>query len=233
MRVKEAIVLAGGKGTRLQGLVSDLPKPMALVNGRPFLEYVLDDLIAYKGLEHIVLSVGYLHHLISDYFGTQYKGIDLSYAIEEEPLGTGGAISLSLNQVVDERAFVVNGDTRFAIDLSLFEEKHRNLGADLSLALKPIAFSDRYGSVNIEGDRVVSFEEKKYVEEALINGGVYLLEKSALVANSLPKRFSFEKDILEAQVKELIIGGFVFDDYFIDIGIPEDYMRAQKEFARQ
>ena len=120
---KETIILAGGFGTRLQGVVKDLPKPMAPVNGRPFLTYILDYLIDYE-YQRAVLSVGYLHEKIVDYFGKKYKTLEIDYAVEEEPLGTGGGILLAMSKCTTENVLVINGDTMFKVDLTAFEQFH-------------------------------------------------------------------------------------------------------------
>ena len=120
---KEAIILAGGFGTRLQGVVKDLPKPMAPVNGRPFLTYILDYLIDYQ-YNKVVLSVGYLHEKIEEFFGTQYKSLEIDYAVETEPLGTGGGILFAMSKCTTDNVLVINGDTMFKVDLDAFERFH-------------------------------------------------------------------------------------------------------------
>ena len=122
--VKEAIILAGGFGTRLQGVVKDLPKPMAPVNDRPFLTYILDYLIEYQ-YNKVILSVGYLHEKIEEYFGNQYKTLEIDYAMELEPLGTGGGILFAMSKCVTDNVLVINGDTMFKVDLDAFERFHR------------------------------------------------------------------------------------------------------------
>ena len=232
MNVNEAIILAGGAGTRLKSVVADLPKPMADVAGRPFLAYQLDYLAA-AGVGHVVLSVGYLCERIMEWFGDNYQGIRISYAVEEEPLGTGGGIRESINLTTADNLLVLNGDTWFPVCLRSLEEAHDNSRSDLTMALKLLSDFERYGTVSFSGGRVTGFSAKGFCQQGYINGGVYLLDRA--VADHFPERrsFSFESDFLEPMVQRIDICPFVSDAYFIDIGIPEDYQRAQIELPGQ
>ena len=219
------IILAGGFGTRLSTVVKDVPKPMAPINGKPFLYYIFKEL-QHQKIKQVVLSVGHLKEVIQDYFQDSYLGISIQYAIENEPFGTGGGIKHAFNFVEDD-AFVLNGDTFFDIELS----KLKKTDADISIALKPMFNFDRYGTVELNNEnRIVSFNEKKHCEHGLINGGVYYFKKSLFDKIETERKFSFEKDILEKHLHHLQIQGTVFDNYFIDIGIPEDYKQAQIDF---
>ncbi len=229
MKNYPAIVLAGGLGTRLRGVINDLPKPMAMINGKPFLHYVFVYLSRQK-VTKAILSVGYKAEVIEAHFGNKYLEVEIVYSKEDEPLGTGGAIKKAF-QSVDDFAFVLNGDTFFDIDLNGLQEFHFNTSADISMALKLMHNFDRYGTVETEDERIVKFEEKKPVEEGLINGGVYFLNKETL-AGVEAERFSFEKEVLEKYVSVKKINGKVFGNYFIDIGIPEDYTKAQIDFKK-
>lgn len=219
------IILAGGFGTRLSTVVKDVPKPMAPINNKPFLHYIFKEL-QHQQIKDVVLSVGHLKEVIQDFFQENYLGISIQYAIENEPLGTGGGIKHAFNFVEDD-AFVLNGDTFFDINLSTL----KNENADITLALKPMFNFDRYGTVEIdEAQRIISFNEKKHCEHGLINGGVYYFRKSLFDRIETDFRFSFEKDVLEKHVSDVHIRGEIFDNYFIDIGIPEDYKQAQIDF---
>jgi len=230
--IKEAVVLAGGFGTRLQAVVSEVPKPMAPVAGKPFLQYVLDALAA-QGITHTVLAVGYLREVIIGYFGNVYNGMQISYSEEIEPLGTGGGILQACNFIQGDTVFVVNGDTYFDVPLQQLAGFHRMHNAMLTIALKPMQQFDRYGTVELNAEGVVTaFREKKFMQQGNINGGVYCLNKKIFQKTEL-KRFSFETEILERSVTTGKISGMVFDTYFIDIGIPEDYDQAQTDFAQQ
>jgi len=231
--IKTAIILAGGFGTRLQSVVSELPKPMAPVAGRPFLEYLLD-YAGRQGIERAVLCVGYKRKVIQDHFRSKYKDITIEYAVEEEPLGTGGAIWNAFPYCENETVVVLNGDSLFEVDipgLFLFKKEKK---ADMALSLKPMRQFDRYGVVELDEKRqITTFREKTYCEEGLINGGVYAFDLEWARQLPLSGRFSFEKEVLEQYVRQKAFFGYVSEGYFIDIGIPEDYRRAQTELPNK
>ncbi len=228
----EAIVLAGGFGTRLQKVVSEVPKSMALVNQRPFLEHLFDYLIL-QGVTKVVLSVGYKHEVISGHFGNQYGALSVQYAIEMEPLGTGGGIRLALWKVDGLRALVMNGDSLFRLDYRALMDFHLKKKADATLALRKLDDTGRYGRVSInKARRITGFEEKGTSSgPGLINGGVYIIEKYFLLEPEFRGRFSMEKDCFERYFPHSKMYGFPSEGYFRDIGIPEDYLKAQHEFA--
>ncbi len=222
----ECIILAGGFGTRLQSVVNDRPKCLASIGDNPFLKYLLSYL-EKQGVQHVVLSLGYKHELVEDWL-LEYQGpLHITTVVEKEPLGTGGGIKLALQQTSEFSVFVVNGDTFFPIQLKKLLHIHQNGRFKASLALKPLHDFDRYGSVELEGQRITTFHEKQFCADGLINGGVYLLQRDVL--DHLPEKFSFEKDFLEKEIHYDTIGGYVENVYFIDIGVPEDYEKAQKE----
>jgi len=227
----DAIVLAGGFGTRLQQLVKDIPKPMALINNRPFLEYLLNYLKLNK-IQKIILSVGYKHEVIFDYFKTNFNNIELVYSIEDEPLGTGGGIKKATELVQDDTFFVINGDTLFDIDLTNMLDYHNNNNCDITIALKYFNDNSRYGSVKIDDkNKVTGFIEKNEKScQSFINGGIYIINKIKFNTVNLPYKFSFEKDFLEKYYNVLNIQGLSFNNYFLDIGIPQDYNIAQNDF---
>ena len=227
---KQAIILAGGFGTRLQGVVKDVPKPMAPVNGRPFLTYILDYLIEYQ-YNKVILSVGYLHEKIESYFGKQYKSLEIDYAVETEPLGTGGGILFAMSKCVTDNVLVINGDTMFKVDLAEFEQFHAEKNALLSIVLREVEDVSRYGSVTIGNDNlIVLFAEKQVTfGRGYINGGVYLINRELFRKYPQPQKFSFEKDLMTRFYRQELFYAMPSDGYFIDIGIPEDYARAQTE----
>jgi len=225
----EAIILAGGFGTRLRRVVSDVPKPMALVNEKPFLQYILDYL-KKQGVCRVVLAVGYMHEKIKNFFGDQYAGMELIYSIEKAPLFTGGAIKQALMQCKNDEVFVINGDTFFDVDLTAMQHFHERNGSDLTLAIRYMTNFERYGTLERKQDRIVAFHEKKKTKAGYINGGVYFMKKN-LLDTILEEKFSFEKDFMEKQTKQIQILGFESDGYFIDIGVPEDYAKAQEDFV--
>lgn len=218
----EAIILAGGLGTRLRELVSDVPKTMALVNKRPFLSYILDYLLSY-GCQRVILSVGYKQEIIMNYFQNQYKTMQIVYSAEEHPLGTGGAIKQALAYCKCENVLVLNGDTFFQVDLNVFLQCVGE--TDLALCAKSMTNFDRFGSIVINNNTVVAFQEKKFTTTGYINGGIYMLNKNILDSKQ-ENIFSFE-DFLQQQTN---IKAFISDAYFIDIGVPSDYIQAQKDF---
>lgn len=225
---REAIILAGGLGTRLKKISGELPKPMVPIAGKPFLHYILTYL-KHFGFNHIVLSVGYRHETIVDLFGQEFLGMKLDYAIEEEPLGTGGAIVFASGLCREEQVFILNGDTYFEADPDKLGHFHREKASSLSLCLKELENTERYGTVMMEKNLVVSFTGRGSGLGGLINGGVYLLDKSLLDEHKWPEKFSFELDLLTLLAGQRRIHGMVSPGYFIDIGIPEDYEKAREE----
>ncbi len=224
-----AIILAGGLGTRLRSAVPDLPKCMAEVAGRPFLSYVIDHLREQR-VGQFIFSLGYKHEVIEEYLAAEYSALAIQYSIEEEPLGTGGAIKLACPKVTGKTALVVNGDTFFTVKLNKLLSFHDMCGAHCTLSLKPMKNFDRYGVVELNKDySIKNFLEKQWYESGLINGGVYALHTEKFMEESFPEKFSFEKDYLEKMYATRRMFGVVQDEYFIDIGIPEDLLRAQRE----
>ena len=221
----EAIILAGGFGTRLKHIVSDVPKPMAPINNKPFLEYILDD-IEKKGINHVVMAVGYMKEKIEEYFKNQYKEMKISYSEEETPLGTGGAIKKALSLCTKENIFIINGDTFYDVDLKEMKAFHIENKSSLTLAVKEMENFDRYGSLIIENNKIIKFEEKKTKAKGKINGGVYLIKKD-IFQNIKEESFSFEKEILEDKETEKY--AYESNGYFIDIGIPEEYHKYIKQ----
>ncbi|NTV84326.1 MAG: NTP transferase domain-containing protein [Bacteroidales bacterium] len=229
----EAIILAGGLGTRLKEVVPDTPKSMALINGRPFLEYQLDYLDRW-GLRRVILSVGYGKEKIMDHFGGQYKSLQIAYSVEEEPLGTGGAIISALQHVEGFSVFIFNGDTYFDVNLQRLDDFRRIKEADICLAMRFEIDPARFGMLEFDNNnRIIRFYEKPDgIEEGYINGGVYIIRKDFLLRFGLPEKFSFEIDFLQKYYQTEEIYGMRCFSYFRDIGIPEDYQKAIDEFKR-
>ncbi len=224
----EVAILAGGLGTRLRSVVSEVPKCMAPVAGKPFLWYLLEQLRRYD-VERVILSVGYLREVIQDWVAehaAEYP-FEFRFAVEEQPLGTGGGIKLASSMAEGPELVVLNGDTFFDADLDLLLAARRGSGLPVALALKPMRDFDRYGTVLPGADGVIrAFREKQHCSEGLINGGVYAIDLRSGVFDGVPVKFSFEKEVLEPQCGRGRLYGLVQDGYFIDIGIPEDYARA-------
>jgi D-glycero-alpha-D-manno-heptose 1-phosphate guanylyltransferase len=225
----EAIVLAGGFGTRLRAIVPDLPKPMAPVAGRPFLEILLDAL-ARKGFQRIILSLGFMAERISEHFGTEYAGMEIISVVESQPLGTGGGVRLAMEQMTDDHAYIFNGDTFLDLEVSAVE--HLWLaGRRPIIVARSVPDTERYGRLLVEDGRVAGFTEKGVAGPGLINAGCYVLPRAALDRFPLESPFSLEQDLLVPLAKSRAVEAFVTTGQFIDIGIPEDFHRAQTLLA--
>jgi D-glycero-alpha-D-manno-heptose 1-phosphate guanylyltransferase len=222
----EAIVLAGGFGTRLRSVVADVPKPMAPVGGRPFLSYILARL-ARQGITRTVLSVGYKADDIVSYFRGSHEGMRIGYARESVPLGTGGGIRLALAEVEDDHAVILNGDTFLDVDIAALESQWRARGNPIIVG-RDVPDASRYGRLQIAGGRVTGFLPGA-PGPAVVNAGCYVFPRGLFDGEDLPQAFSLEADYLATAVGRRRFDTFVCDGYFIDIGIPEDYARAQVE----
>jgi len=228
--ITEAIILAGGLGTRLRTAVPDLPKCMAPVAGKPFISYIINYYRA-QGIAKFIFSLGYMHGIVEDFLKDHYADLEYTFSIETEPLGTGGAILKASSMAVSSDALILNGDTFFAVDIPALAAFHEQKNALCTLSLKAVSNTGRYGVVETADDgRISSFKEKKWYEKSLINGGVYALDIAEFLKKDLPEIFSFEHDYLEKYYREMNMYGMVQDGYFIDIGIPEDFEKAQKDF---
>ena len=227
--IKEAIILAGGLGTRLRSMVADIPKCLAPVAGRPFLYYVIEHLLK-QGIEKFIFSVGFKYEMIESWLNEEYPLLFAQFAIEHEPLGTGGAIKLACSFATEKNVLVVNGDTLYKLDVKKLDAFHHICGADCTISLKPMQDFNRYGVVQLNKDHsIASFKEKQQYKEGLINAGAYAMNVNSFLQEDLPQKFSFENDYLEKFYLQRKIFGIVQDEYFIDIGIPEDYKKAGEE----
>ena len=221
----EAVVLAGGFGTRLKGCIDNIPKPLAPVNGRPFLCCLLDYLYA-NGVHRAVISTGYLAEKVEEAIGSRYRGMTIEYSVEDTPLGTGGGIKKALKKCTGDDVIVCNGDSYF--DVNLFEMKkfHNESGCEITLAAKFIENAYRSGLLETENGKLLGFTENGIAPSGYINGGVYFIKRT-LLKSITEDKFSFEKEVLASGRYD--IGVFESDGYFIDIGIPESYKLAQEE----
>jgi D-glycero-alpha-D-manno-heptose 1-phosphate guanylyltransferase len=227
----EAIILAGGLGTRLRSVVADLPKAMAPVNGKPFLAYLLDGLIT-AGFDRAILAVGYMSDKVQGHFGHRYRSLPLRYSVETEPLGTGGAIKSAMTLASASTVLVSNGDTYVELGYGAMFAEHERARSQLTIAAQTVSETGRYGALDIEAGHIRGFIEKGRSGPGSINAGVYLLSRELLDRYTLPPAFSFETDLLMPHVKEIAPLAFHTQGIFIDIGIPEDYARAQTLFPR-
>lgn len=223
----KAIILAGGFGTRLRTVVNEVPKPMAPIEGKPFLDYLLKVLLI-NGIDEVILSVCYLKEKIIKRYGSSWLGLKIYYSLEDTPLGTGGAIKKSLTNVKDhEDVIVLNGDSYVDVNLPFFLNFHRQKNSNISIVGYEMCNFERYGAIKISKDcRVVSFDEKKFCKKGFINAGVYCLNKS-IFSDVIEKSFSFET-FLENNICKKRIFLYTGTTKFIDIGVPEDYYGAAK-----
>lgn len=226
----EAIVLVGGMGTRLRAALPDTPKPLAPVAGRPFLAWVLDELVN-GGITRLILATGHGAASIRDTIGESWQGVDVVYSQEDEPLGTGGALKLAIAHSSGGGVHLVNGDTYLEYSPASLREQASSLGVDAAVALARVPDVGRYGAVDVREGLVHSFHEKGQQGPGLINAGCYFLGPGVL--GNLPgiDAFSFERDVLPVLAQERRLAGYAEADRFIDIGIPEDYAKAQTWFA--
>ncbi|MBX9742868.1 MAG: NTP transferase domain-containing protein [Chthoniobacterales bacterium] len=222
-----AIILAGGNGSRLKELTKETPKPLLNIAGKPFLFYLLDYL-NNEGITEVVLAIGYLASQFKQTIGEGYKNITIKYSIEAEPLGTGGALTQALTMTSQENIFVFNGDTLFKGNLKMLQEIHREATVPLSLMLRYVEDTARYGKIDFKDKYVRAIQEKGKAGPGYINGGVYLLCK-----NQWPimeeKTYSLESETLPFLISTNKVACVVSNDYFIDIGILEDFYRGQSE----
>ena len=226
----EAIILAGGLGTRLRSRLTDTPKSMAPVAGTPFLQILLDQLIS-AGCNRVILSVGHLRQVILDAFQNNYRGLPIHYVIEQTPLGTGGAIRLALQHTQQPSALVLNGDTYVNADFAAMLSLHASTSGPMTMAVTRVENTSRYGGVLVDDHHVTGFIEKGRKGPGWINAGAYVLSRDFPWPPSLPAQFSFETDVLVPFLTSLWPNAFTHAGYFLDIGVPEDLDRAQVELA--
>ena len=226
----EAIILAGGLGTRLKSEVSDVPKPMAPIGGRPFLEILLGTL-QRKGFTRAIISVGHMHNVITEFFGDQFEGIELVYEIEDSPRGTGGAIASAISHVRNDHVYILNGDTFLDFDICTVERSWKENEVPI-IVTKRVEDATRYGALAIDGSRITGLGEKKVSGPAVINAGCYIVPPKIRDRFPVAARFSFENDFLSRDIKENVYMASLCLGEFIDIGVPEDFRRAQHALAR-
>lgn len=229
----QAILLAGGLGTRLRAVVSDRPKPMALIGDKPFMEYVVHEL-SLHGITNIIFAVGYKGSMVEEYFkdGSGF-GVSVSYAYEEELLGTAGAIKNAGQYVTDDQFFVLNADTFYQMDYGRLAKVMEEGSLDMALVLREVPDISRYGAAVLENGRLTGFNEKSEEKRpGTINGGVYLMKRELL--SRIPAgKVSLEQEMIPEWMKAgAALGGIVNDGYFIDIGVPEDYYKFQSDVQR-
>mgnify|MGYP001240595730 CR=1 FL=1 len=223
MTIREAVVLVGGFGTRLRPMVSNVPKALAPVGGRPFLHWLLDGL-ARQSVERVLLATGYMGDMLRDVVGTQHAGMAILYSREDTPLGTGGAMWAALRLCQEDRVLVLNGDTWLGAPVAPLAAEGPD--ADLVIAVRMVADRSRFGSLIVDGNRVLGLSEKGLGGPGLVNAGVYLARRDLPVRRPMPEAFSLEREVLTAP-GALDVRAHVTDAPFLDIGTPEDYAAAQ------
>lgn len=222
----DCIILAGGLGTRLAPVVTDRPKCMADVNGRPFLDYILEEIEQQGVVDHVILSLGYKHEMVINWLKEKAFLFKISWVIERELKGTGGAIKFAMQKAKSEEIIVINGDTFFNIDWNDFiHSKPEN--SELFLALREVENANRYGNViTDEEGKIIQFTEKSDEQTpGKINAGIYLMKKSIFDGSEPDEAFSFEKEIMPKICNQGKMYGKLYQEYFIDIGMPEDYQQ--------
>ena len=229
-RADEAIVLAGGLGTRLRGHLDGLPKALAPVAGRPFLAHLLDQL-EREGMRRVILATGHLATQVREAIGARWGAMEIEHSVEDAPLGTGGALALAARQLRGEGVHVANGDTFLRFELPALERAVRAADADLGLALAQVEDVARYGAVTLRAGRAVGFEEKGGHGPGWINAGSYFLTPAALAALPATAAYSFEDEVLRPAAAAGALVAFGDTRDFIDIGVPADLARAQALLA--
>lgn len=216
----QIIILAGGKGTRLKSETGDIPKVMADIKGKPFLDYILNDISKYD-INKVILAVGYNKEYIKRHYKNYYNGLRIEYSEEDQPLGTGGAIKKALALCDEDSCFIINGDIYHNIDYKKMYDSYKIADADVYLALKPMKNIERFGTVDVDENRIIRFNEKKKVDKGLVNVGCYIFKKNVL--EKYPDVFSIEQDFFNKNINNVKNSYYLYDGYFTDIGIPLDY----------
>ncbi len=238
-QITEAVILCGGKGTRLKSVLVDLPKPLAPIGDEAFLS-ILMKYLCRQGVKRVILATGYMHEAIEAAYGNSFAGMEIVYSRELTPLGTGGAVAMALRNARSENLLVLNGDSIIKFSLAetakrYFEIKNNfpDIAFPTLLTLKQMENVDRYGAVAFEDGQIKAFEEKAFRKKCFINAGVYILNKETFRDKALGEVFSFEKDFLEQEVKKGSLFGIESKGFFIDIGVPEDYALARDILIQQ
>ncbi|MBN2127347.1 MAG: nucleotidyltransferase family protein [Candidatus Diapherotrites archaeon] len=228
--ISQAFILAGGKGERLRPLTENIPKPMIPVKGKPILEWILENIAEY-GVKEIILSVGYKHEKVIDYFGKEFNGMKINYAIEHEFLGTGGALKYS-EKKLKEKFFMLNGDNLADLNFNKMEAEHNSSKCLATIALIEVTDPTHYGIAKLNEKKIIEFIEKPLKENApsnLANAGAYIIEKKAL--EFLPSGFNLIEKTLFPKLAEMnLLNSFKHEGQWFATDTPEKYEKAKKEF---
>ena len=233
MNTTDAIILAGGRGTRLQGIISDIPKPLAPVNGKPFLDILLSQLNHVQAIQHVVIAAGYKSDkIVERYQGSSAYRFSILFSEERELLGTGGAIKKALSLTTSEGVLILNGDSYVDADIEGLFRFQRENHARISIVLTEMDNANRYGYATVDSrNRIQRFEEKQSQEKrGLINAGMYFLDRTLFDRVPENRVISFEKELLPKMIQDGAYG-FIVAGKFIDIGVPESYHAAEQYFT--
>ncbi|HEX4074029.1 MAG TPA: nucleotidyltransferase family protein [Candidatus Acidoferrales bacterium] len=228
-QVPDVIILSGGFGLRLRGVIGEAtPKPMAPINGRPFMELLLKQLKRH-GFCRVILSVGHKHEVIREHFGDNAFGMELVYSVEKSPLGTGGALRQAVSDVNTGAVIVMNGDSYTDADLSSLIREHKENGADVTVVVIPETRSDAGSVVLDRGGKIKTFAEKRVVPESrYLSAGIYMLDKSLIATIPSAAKISIEEQLVPQWLADgKTIQASIFEGACIDIGTPERYQKAQ------
>jgi D-glycero-alpha-D-manno-heptose 1-phosphate guanylyltransferase len=226
------IILAGGLGTRLKSVLPDTPKCLAPINNKPFIGQLLN-FLKNQGINKFIFSLGFKNELVIRYLDEEFDDMNICYSVEKEQLGTGGAIMLALANVISEEVLVINGDTFFNNDLALFYKFHQANASKFTMALTKVESNDRFGSVVMDDqNKIIGFSEKTQNSSVLINAGQYIINRKYFLNSNLKDKFSIELDYFQNNDIEKTIYGYEYLSDFIDIGIPDDLIRAQTFFNK-
>jgi NDP-sugar pyrophosphorylase family protein len=235
MNTTDTIILAGGRGTRLLGIIPDIPKPLAPVNGRPFLDIILNQLNGIQSIQRVVIAAGYKSEkIIERYQGCAEYRFSLLISEEQELLGTGGAIKKALALTNSACVLIMNGDSYVDADIDGLFRYHRENCSRISIVLKEMDNASRYGCVTVDSrNRILSFEEKRPQEtRGLINAGIYLIDRELFDRVPGNRLISFEQELLPDMIRDSAYG-FIAAGKFIDIGVPEEYKKADALFQEE
>ena len=226
------IILAGGLGTRLKSILPETPKCLAPINNKPFVGLLINYL-KNQGVTNFIFSLGYKSELVVNYLRDEFGDTNIDYSIEDEQLGTGGAIKLALSRVLSDDFLVINGDTFFNNNLNLFYIFHKQNNSKFTIALTKVENNNRFGSVVLNDKKeVTDFFEKNQSSSVLINAGQYIINKVEFLNYNTENKFSIELDFFQNNSIKKVIYGYEYISDFIDIGIPDDLIRAQTFFNK-